>query len=320
MEKETHIYQHYIPECYLKNFTENGKSFFVYRKNNHGKIYTKSISDVAGKKRFYDIEDKFLIKDFKSKNKYLEKEVFASGFEPFLNNILLKIITSVKNWNKIDFENAVLTEMERDYFAELIGLQYIRHPNFIEKYWNLHKDLYPKRLEIIKSFLPKTDKNIEVLNLGFDENYSSALHSHFILDNKWRYFIQEQLINKIWIFYYSEENVITSDNPILLKPHIPNKKPFYEGFGMKGVEIIFPISKNIILTIWDENHFSKKKDLNNSIQMLDSKSLREYNIYQYCFANFEIYSSSNDISVIQNFIKLNNNNDYNTTKSKIQVY
>ena len=69
MERETHIYQHYIPECYLKNFTETGKSLFVYRKNNNGEIYAKSISDVAGKKRFYDIEDKFLIKKFKSKNK-----------------------------------------------------------------------------------------------------------------------------------------------------------------------------------------------------------------------------------------------------------
>lgn len=97
MEKETHIYQHYIPECYLKNFTFDDKGFCVYRKGNNDKIFPQSISNVAGNKRFYDVDDKFLLEEFKGKNKFIETEVFASTFEPILNDLLQKIIELHEN-------------------------------------------------------------------------------------------------------------------------------------------------------------------------------------------------------------------------------
>jgi len=286
MEKETHIYQHYIPECYLKNFTLDNKSLFVYRKGNNGKVFPKSISNIAGKKRFYDVDDKFLLEEFKGKNKFIETEVFASSFEPILNDILQKIIKLLENWDKKNIYNNVIDEIDRDYFAELIAIQHIRHPNFIENHWNLHKDMNSKSIDIISSFLsianPKF-KNSNKLNLEFDENYSSALHSSFILDDEWRYDIQEQLVKKIWVFYYTPDNVLTSDNPLLLKPHLKQKLSLYSGFWEEGIEIIFPISKNLILTILDEEYFSEKKDLHNTIQFLNDKELREFNLYQFEF-------------------------------------
>lgn len=323
MKKETHIYQHYIPECYLKNFTKDNKSFYVYRKGNNGKIFLQSISNVAGKKRFYDVDDKFLLNEFKGQNKFIETEVFANSFEPILNKILQKIIKSLENWDKKHSLKNILSEIDRDYFAELIAVQYIRHPNFIENHWNLHKDMYSKRTDIITSFLSMTNpkfNNINKLNLAFDEKYSSALHSNFILDDKWRYDIQDQLVKKIWIFHYTENNVLTSDNPILLKPHLKHKVSFYTGFWKEGIEIIFPISKNLILTIWDEEYFSKQKKLHNTIQFLSDKKLREYNLYQYCFSNSEVYSAINDFVLIKKFVELNNGEDYFSSKPKSNVY
>ncbi|WP_415327514.1 DUF4238 domain-containing protein [Chryseobacterium sp. MMS23-Vi53] len=323
MEKETHIYQHYIPECYLKNFTLDDKGLFVYRKGNNGKVFPQSISNIAGSKRLYDVDDKFLQEEFKGKNKFIETEVFANSFEPILNYILQKIIESCENWDKKNIYNDVLNDVDRDYFAESIAVQYIRHPNFIYKFWNLHKDMHTKRCDIIISFLRITNPDLKKATnakLEFDEKSSSALHSNFILDNEWRYTIQEQLSRKIWIFYYTQDNVLSSDNPILLKPHIKAETSFVDGFGKKGVEIIFPISKNLILTIWDDEYFSNKKDLDNSIQFLNSKQLREYNLYQYCFSNYEIYSAINDFDIINKFVELNNGVDYFSSKPKINVH
>lgn len=323
MEKETHIYQHYIPECYLKNFTLDNKGFYVYRKGNVSKVFHQSISNVAGKKRFYDVDDKFLLNEFKGQNKFIETEVFANSFEPILNKILQKIIKSLENWDKKNSFKNVLSEIDIDYFAELIAVQYIRHPNFIENHWNLHKDMYSKRTDIITSFLSMANpkfKNADKLNLQFDEKYSSALHSSFILDDKWRYDIQEQLVKKIWIFYYTENNILTSDNPILLKPHLKEKVSFYTGFWEEGIEIVFPISKNLILTIWDEEYFPEQKDLHNTIQLLSDKKLREYNLYQYCFSNFEVYSAIKDFDIIKKFVELNNSMDYFTAKTKTNVF
>lgn len=323
MEKETHIYQHYIPECYLKNFTLDNKGLFVYRKNNHGKVFPQSISNVAGEKRFYDVDDKFLLEEFKGKNKFIETEVFASSFEPILNDILQKIIKLCENWDKKNIYLNVLNDVDRDYFAELIAIQHIRHPNFIENHWNMHKDMYSKRIDIITCFLsianPKF-KNANKLNLEFDEKYSSALHSNFILDDKWRGDIQDQLVKKIWIFYYTENNILTSDNPILLKPHLKEKVSPYTGFWKEGVEITFPISKNLILTIWDEEYFSEQKNLHNTIQFLSDKKLREYNLYQYCFSNFEIYSAIKDFDIVKKFVELNNDMDYFSNRPQTKVY
>lgn len=100
--------------------------------------------------------------------------------------------------------------------------------------------MYSKRTDIITSFLSMANpkfKNVNKLNLDFDEKYSSALHSNFILDDKWRYDIQDQLVKKIWIFYYTENNALTSDNPILLKPHLKEKVSFYTGFWEEGIEM-----------------------------------------------------------------------------------
>ncbi len=243
--------------------------------------------------------------------------------QPILNDILQKIIKLLGNWDKKNIYNNVIDEIDRDYFAELIAIQHIRHPNFIENHWNLHKDMNSKSIDIISSFLSMANqkfKNINKLNLEFDENYSSALHSSFILDEEWRYDIQEQLVKKIWIFFYTSDNVLTSDNPLLLKPHLKQKLSLYSGFWAEGVEIIFPINKNLILTILDEEYFSEQKDLHNTIQFLNDKKLREYNLYQYYFSNFEIYSAIHDFEIIKKFVELNNGMDYFPNRPKTNVY
>lgn len=49
------IKQHYIPVCYLKNFTLDGKSFFIYSKANPNKIFSQSIFNIACEDKFYDV-------------------------------------------------------------------------------------------------------------------------------------------------------------------------------------------------------------------------------------------------------------------------
>ena len=93
----------------------------------------------------------------------------------------------------------------------------------------------------------------------------------------------------------------------MTKPHIENQTFFYEGFGMKGVEIIVPISKNILLTIWDEETFFELKSENNKFTILTDKELRQYNCYQYIWANDEVYSSKKDFKLIE-LLKIANGN------------
>ena len=47
---------HIIPECYLTNFTEDGKGIWIYDKKS-GKTFQQSISNIFFKKDFYRINE-----------------------------------------------------------------------------------------------------------------------------------------------------------------------------------------------------------------------------------------------------------------------
>ena len=65
--------------------------------------------------------------------------------------------------------------------------------------------------------------------------------------------------NTLALFYYTQDDILTWDKPILLKPHHKEKVSFYKGFWEAGVEIIFPISKNLIIIILDQEYFFRAK-------------------------------------------------------------
>lgn len=54
MDKNAHKSHHYIPQCYLKNFSENGTYLFVYNKDN-SKSYVQAINKTCCIKDFYTL-------------------------------------------------------------------------------------------------------------------------------------------------------------------------------------------------------------------------------------------------------------------------
>ena len=53
------------------------------------------------------------------------------------------------------------------------------------------------------------------------------------------------------------------------------------------------------MTIWDEDVFSDNATENNKFNILTDAELRQYNCYQYIWANDEVYSSKNDFKLIE---------------------
>lgn len=87
MKGEKHKSHHYVPQCYLRNFTSNNKSLWVYNKSKIDKnIYQQAISNICCKDDFYSLDgienDKLLI----------EKEYFSSNIEPLFSALLKNII------------------------------------------------------------------------------------------------------------------------------------------------------------------------------------------------------------------------------------
>jgi len=308
---KANVRQHFIPQCYLRNFSENKKFVFVHSKKNK-KNYPQAIEKTACLNYFYTIPEKYIKKEFLKDidTNFIEKKILANNIESFYSALLSKIIQAASIWTLGNNYVEILNKKERDLFAALIAIQYLRMPNIRDKYWSAQRKVQKERNEIV-SAMQNAYKNIDssVANaLNKEEDYSPVLHSEIFLDEELITNIQDQITKKIWIYKMSnKEAVYTSDNPILLKSHIEKQTPFYEGFGMNGVEIIFPISKNIILTIWDEKTFVDRKTENNKFGNLTDVELRQYNCYQYIWADDEVYSIKNDFKLIE-LLKIANGN------------
>ncbi len=313
MSKE-YINQHFIPQCYLKNFSENEKFVFVYSKKNKNKGYAQSIAKTASEDYFYTIPEKYL-------NRYcgenidgniIERKVLAEYIESQYSDLLAKVIQAYSVWTNRNEPYEILNTTERDLFAALIAIQYLRLPNIRDKYWSAQKKAQKIRNELaVAAKKAYTDMDIdcsEITALNRDDDYAPVLHSEIFLDETIIAGIQDQLVKKIWKYRtVKDDAVYTSDNPILTIPHFENQTFFHEGFGMKGVEIIIPISKNILLTIWDEECFFDLKSENNKFTVLTDQELRRYNCYQYILANDEVYSSKKDFKLIEQ-LKIANGN------------
>ncbi len=82
MKKETHIKQHYLPQCYLRNFSPNGKFVYIYDKIVH-KPFSNSLDSIASFDYFYEIPKKYLSEKFNIpyETKYFERAYFAEHIE-----------------------------------------------------------------------------------------------------------------------------------------------------------------------------------------------------------------------------------------------
>lgn len=325
MENKENIKQHFIPQCYLRNFSPNSNNIFIYDKIER-KPYRNSVEKIACIDYFYELPDKLIenIGEIPFGTKFYEKEFFANNIENQYNIILEKIAHKGESWINDKIINKIITQKEKEIFAQLIAIQYLRMPDIREKYSDARKKATLISSDIIKSFLshenPTLKKEIENIRVEYNEDYDPILHSEMYADEELYVGIANQLLNKHWIYFITKNNdFYTSDNPIIIKPHIEKQRPYYGGIGMRGAEIIFPISSSILLTMWDSNYFEIIEQKHDTFNKINGKHKREYNCLQYMFSNRQTYSYIDDFSIIKSLISCNNGNEFFKKKSRILV-
>lgn len=96
-------------------------------------------------------------------------------------------------------------------------------PNIRDMYWEAHQKAQKEKNEIIQAFKEvhgNIDDN-EAVVLNIDDDFAPVMHLQLFLDKKLIAAIQNLLIKKSWRYEVtSNGSVFTSDNPILLKPHL----------------------------------------------------------------------------------------------------
>lgn len=296
--------QHYIPRCYLKQFSDNPKSVYTYDKIS-SKAYRASLMSVCCEDNIYSLSDSF-VEDSNNQNGghlntlSIEKEHFANFVEPeFIK--LLKELDVIKDEWMTDKERYRLTFLEKREIALHLVTQFFRLPIIKESVVNDYVRMDKANIDILKHLLAMqhNDKSFEDLKIDI-ECEEPALHADLTyLNTDMLMEFADVIASNIWIFQVSRNaDFYTSDFPIVVIPHVGKARPIYMGLAQYGGELTYPLLPNLLLTIFDRNYFSSLGDKDTVFVEATDKEVHRQNMLRYFYAKRHVFSLHNDYRLI----------------------
>lgn len=262
--------QHYIPQFYLRNFSLDNKSIVVYDKIQE-KVYKSPINKVASERYFYSLpENTFDENGEKVDSLFIENDYFANNIEPSFSILIRTILENKEKWIK-DHGYQALNVNDKYNFAKFIAIQRFRVPSYREELITTRKDIMDGIFDLFTEGLSLENPDLDIDLSPSDKGFlKDSLTPNIKLDHANLGFRSESLIDtyaqllahNYWEFSFIPENdLYTSDRPIAYRIHSreENLTLLCGGLANYSSEVTFPISKDILLTIWDKNYFGQKK-------------------------------------------------------------
>lgn len=217
---------HYIPKCYLKEFTEGGDDsspFWCVPVNNASPFET-SPRDACAERDYYTVQHS---------NSLIVEDWYAEKIEPKIK----KAISHIKKHSSLPPKD------EMHYLILLLATLYLRVPSF--------RNSLEAPMKRAKEIVDSISQDMTLRNRHeFDYNQTDLIFSELKLIDT----VQKCLSNKYFQLYIIDDakfNLITSDRPFILS-HPNGGKDFYFGLNTPNVEICVPITKNAFIIARNE--------------------------------------------------------------------
>lgn len=296
--------QHYVPRCYLRRFTNNKKCIFAYDKLS-SKQYRTSLMSVCCENDIYTISDEYVkeCKDNGDKgtdNLCIEHDYFANDVEPLLLKCLQEIDEIKDEWIT-NREHYKLTYPEKKELAYHIVTMYFRHPLIKQSEVDNYLRMEMAGIDMMKEAMAIKTGNEEFRKLKIGLKCEKpALHAKLTYMNpEIMNDFAETIAKNIFIFRICKRNdFYTSDFPIVVSPHVQNVQSNYMGLAQYGGEVTFPLSPNLLLSIYDRAYFSDIRMFDCCFMEATEKEVRRQNYLRYMYANRHVFSYRNDFRLI----------------------
>lgn len=296
MGRKQHTVHHYIPQCYLRNFTSMEKGIYTYNKK-RSYSYTSPIDSVCAIDNFYRVAD------FNAKTEEealsIECGYLANAAESVYGDVLKKIIEDKETW--ILDNSFVLPLEDKVNLAYMIAIQYLRMPHIREATMSLYRQFTDFEERIFKQVAAKEENNPDIINLRINKRFDEAsIHaqSTFMNDKLLLDFCVGLSRNYWSILVSGDDDFYTSDFPIIVNPHQQGVRPTHHGLTQYGAEVSFPLTKDILLVVWEKEYFNDKSSIDRTFQWASGAEVRKYNFLRYAYARNDVYSFKNDFSMI----------------------
>ena len=265
---------HYVPRCYLKYFSNNGRNINTFIIGRDKMPESISMKDVCVSKDFYTITE-ISIEDGVCSN-YIEKDHFEKQIEPQLDHTIrlfegLKI-KAIQEKQSIGY---ILPDLAERVIAQLILNQYFRGPR--------------ARRMIIDELSQALSKD-ELENLDIAKTHAAMTFLNEDLMER----LTKKLLSDYWIIrIHPNGDFYTSDNPVVV---IDNKQlgsgrwEVKADIGALNTAIFYPLTNEITVEIYDSAGFPEAMKVNKTVQFSNNDYTRTLNTYQYLNAERFVFS------------------------------
>lgn len=244
---------HYVPQCYLKNFCPTGSNQVFVVDAIVRKTFSASVANVAAERDFNRVEIEGVAPD--------AVEAAYGLFEGELGPALQRVISS----------RSFKDENDRILVLNLIGLTAVRNPRLRATFSRFQSDVFSKVLSLALSSREMWEAQVrKATTAGYMENVAKI--DYETVKAQWEnggFSIETQntahvgnevkvldsvlplLFERKWTVVHSTAEsggFITSDHPMCLVWSDPKNKGIYSpGLGVRGTDLLFPLSPGLLL-------------------------------------------------------------------------
>jgi hypothetical protein len=279
--------QHWVPQLYLKGWSSTKNRLWCFDKINQ-KIFATECTNVGGGTWFNDVDGTL---DETKPETYQIVEKFLSKIEGDLAP-LIRTLRDDASATAAAFPGEpapprnFLNRKQRIDLSYFIALQSLRTDDVRAYIRKTFTEICQKGMDATLPIgfpdLDPKDWAVEII-----ENEIKSIHIETFLQFK---DYMPYFANKHWTYGINTHStpLITSDHPVVKIP----MRPGDDGFDSYGIQLIFPVSPKLVITMYDQKFFPTSFD--QKLGFLTQETVDQYNLLQLTQSRRQIYSSENN--------------------------
>src|ERR1700677_555320 len=271
--------QHYVPQFYLRGFTNARGKLFCYDKAT-GRSFSTTTEDAAQERDFYEVSP----------------AVFPSI--PF--NFMEKLLSDMESkWKPVHDElircadaGRISNELTIGY-APFLAIQWLRTKTNRDATSQIaQRSMQSIADELVEYNFPGEKK--PKVTLGDDGIV--ALHVEELLDRPKIDRMAKDLERHIWVvgINRTEHLFYTSDHPVVRRANQMKAGRQLVGIRDPGIEFVFPLDSTHAILILERSYFADWRQHNNRSVLLTAKQVKDYNTLQVMRSGQRVFCANDE--------------------------
>jgi hypothetical protein len=283
------IKQHFVPQSYLKRFSPNGESVFVYDKFKRVD-YEANVRNIAQERYFYNLAEEFVTDEMKSQGytRQIIEDTFTKiedEFKRHLDNFLRRPRFTLQN-HKTRFE-----------IAQLIVIQILRTRESRDAIIETETKIRQKQFhDYLREKYPDIPED-QYREIQLTPEHESLLHAQYTFDVNELDRRGKELCKLIWMAVDNRTSKLlyTSDQPV-----IKQTMSSVLGSGDRkyySLRMFYPIMPTKGILIFDREYYKALEQFDGQVYVLSEADIATYNKQQVIQSNRQVYSLDGDFTI-----------------------